>query len=139
VAFVPNLLSTDPLCFKRDANGDLQFPLELASGLEAVAILLRERIRLFRGEWFLSVLAGIPYLPSDDGTTVTETEAILAQPFDPVKVRAALLTEILSTPAVVDVPVLRMSFDGPTRVLSTTWVAKTQFGDTPIETLTQEI
>lgn len=133
------LLSTDPLCFKRDANGDLKFPLELAYGLEAVAILIRDRLRLFKGEWFLDLTAGIPYLPSDDGVTVTEEESILGRAFDPVRVRAAVLTEILSTPGVVDVPVLRTKFDGPTRVLSITWVARTQFGDTKLETLTREI
>ncbi len=132
------ILETDILCFKRLPDGDLKFPLEGATGLEAVAILLRTRLLLVRGEWFLDLDAGIPYLPTQDGA-VSESDAILGQAFNPVKTRAAFLTEILSAPAVIDVPTLRLEFDGATRVLSITWVAQTLFGDTPEETLTRII
>lgn len=132
------ILVTDGVVFRRDANGDLLFPLQLATGLEAVSIGIRTRLLMCRGEWFLDLDAGIPYLPTADGV-VTEQMAILGQAFDPVKVRAAFIREILATPGVVDVPLFRMVFDGPTRVLSITWIAKTRFGDTPIETLAQEI
>lgn len=129
------LLETDSVCFARDANGDLEFPLRLASGLEAVAIGVRTRLLLFAGEWFLDLDAGIKYLPTDDGV-ILESAAILGQPFDPVKTRSEFLREILSTPGVVDVPILRLGFDGSTRVLSITWVAQTRFGDTDQNILT---
>lgn len=126
------LLESDPVCFRRDTNGDLLFPLELAHGLEAVAIGVRTRILLCRGEWFLNLSVGIPLLP---GQGVPDSEAILGQPFDPVKIRQAYIREILTTPCVVDVPLFRMTFDAPTRVLSITWIARTQFGDTDEDTL----
>jgi len=129
------LLETNPVCFARDLNNDLEFPLRLVSGLEAVAIGIRTRLLLFAGEWFLDLDAGVEYLPTEDGA-IPESAAILGQRFDPVKARTSFLREILSTPGVVDVPILRLSFDGPTRVLSITWVARTRFGDTEPDTLT---
>lgn len=132
------LLITDPVVFARDADGHLAFPLRTVSGLEAVRIGIRTRLLMCRGEWFLDLFKGVPLLPTDDGT-VSETDAILGQPFDPVKVRAAMLDLILEVPGVLDVPVFRVQFDGPSRTLSVTWVARTRFGDTPLDTLTTEI
>lgn len=132
------LLESDPVCFKRDANGDLKFPLEYATGLEAVAIGIRTRILTCRGEWFSNLDIGIPLLPTADGV-VTEDQAILGGRFDAIKIRAAYLREILSTPGVIDVPIMRMTFDGKTRVLTLTWVAQTRFGETPIDTIAVNI
>lgn len=130
------LLETDPVVFKRDANGDLLFPLQPASGLDAVAIGIETRLQMCRGEWFLDLDAGIPYLPHEG---VAEAIVILGKAFDPVNVRAAFLREILSTPGVVDVPVLRMKFNGATRVLTLAWRAQTRFGDTPMDSLSFEV
>lgn len=132
------LLIGDPVVFVRDTDNHLVFPLRLARGLEAVAIGIRTRLLMCRGEWFLDLDKGVPYLPTEDGV-VPESEAILGQPFDPVKIRAALLDLILETPGVLDVPVLRVSFDGAERVLTITWVARTRFGDTPVDTLNKEL
>lgn len=131
------LLANDPVKFARDVNGDLVVPFQLVAGLDAVALGIRDRLLLFAGEWFLDLDAGVPYLPSVDGSNaVTERAALLGQKFDPVKTRAAFRREILSVPGVVAVPVLLTSFDGPTRRLAITWRATTQFGDTPSATLT---
>lgn len=132
------LLIGDPVVFKRDTDNRLIFPLSFATGLEAVQIGIRTRLLMCRGEWFLDLFKGVPYLPTDDGT-VSETDAILGQPFDPVKVRAAMLDLILEVPGVLDVPVFRVSFDAAERVLAITWVARTRFGDTPLDTLNKEI
>ena len=125
------LLATDPVCFARNVDGDLTFPLRLASGIEAVAIGVRSRLLLFAGEWFLDLDAGIPYLPSVDGSNaVSERAAILGQRFDETKTRAAFRREILSAPGVVALPLLQITFDGPTRRLAIAWRAQTLFGDT---------
>lgn len=124
--------------FRRDDDGDLLFPLELAGGLEAVQIGVKTRVQMCRGEWFLNLDVGLPLLPTPDGS-VLESQAILGQKFDPVKIRAAFLAEILTTPGVVDVPVLRTSLDTSTRVLTVTFVVRTQFGDTPEDSLDLEI
>ncbi len=133
------LLITDPVCFRRKPDGDLLFPLELARGLEAVSIGVRTRILMFAGEWFLDLLAGIKYLRSLDGTTVPERAALLGQRFDPVKAKSEYRREILATPGVLSVPTLLATFDGTQRRLGVTWVARTVFGDTPVETLSREV
>jgi hypothetical protein len=132
------LLESDPVVFKRDVNGDLVFPLQLARGIEAIGIGVRTRLLMFRGEWFLDLDAGIPYLESQDGT-VSEREAWIGGKYDPVRVRADILREILTTPGVLDVPTLRIVYDGGTRTLSISWVARSRFGDTPLDTLNLDI
>ena len=133
------LLLTDGVVFARDPpTGDLIFPLRLVSGLEAARVGARTRIMMCRGEWFLDLDAGMPYLPTQDGV-VSQSDAILGAPYDPVKTRAAVLRELLTVPGALSVPVLRTDFDGSSRILAITWVLRTTFGDTPIDTLTRQI
>lgn len=130
------LLATDPICFARTVAGDLTFPLRLAKGIEAVAIGIRSRLLLFAGEWFLDLDAGIPYLPSVDGSNaVPERAAILGQRFDETKTRAAFRREILSVPGVISLPLLLVTFTGAARRLAVTWRAQTSFGDTSPDSL----
>ena len=132
------LLESDPVVFARTATGDLAFPLRLVGGIEAVGIGCRTRVLMFRGEWFLDLDVGVPWLPTDNGR-VAERDAILGQRFDDVKVRAAFLRELLTCPGVLDVPILRASFVGETRELSVSWTVRTVFGDTPLDTVTRTI
>lgn len=120
------LLVTDPVCFGRTADGDLEIPLRLAAGLEAVAIGVRSRLLLFAGEWFLDLAAGVPYLP---GLGVDERAALLGQRYDALRTRAAFRREILATPGVVALTALQTSFDGPSRRLSVSWRARCAFGE----------
>lgn len=133
------LLITDGVCFRRTQSGDLKFPLELARGLEAVAIGIRTRLQLFATEWFLNFVAGVRWLPSRDGITVPERAAILGQHFDPLKARTEFRREMLTTPGVVDVPYLETTFDSARRNLDVRWIARTAFGDTPVDRLTRSI
>ncbi len=130
------LLVTDPVCFRRDANGDVKFPLELARGLEAAAIGVRARIALFAGECFADLEAGVPWVAN---ASVEERAAILGQAFDESKARAALRRVILTTPGVSDIPTLLMAFAAADRKLAITFVARTVWGDTPRETLELEL
>lgn len=43
------------------ATGDLVYPVQFVSGLDAIAQRLRARLRFFAGEWFLDTRLGIPY------------------------------------------------------------------------------
>ncbi len=130
------LLITDPVCFRRDADGRLKFPLELARGLEGAGIGIRARLGLFAGEFFADLDAGVPYA---ENATVSEREAILGQAFEPAKARAAFRREILTTPGVVEVTALELAFDAAERRLSVTYVARTAWGDTVRDTFEQEL
>lgn len=129
------LLITDPVCFRRDANGDVKFPLELASGLEAAAIGARARLALFAGELFSDLDAGVRYVAN---AAVDERAALLGQFFDPIRARSEFRREILTTPGVVSVPELVIEFDADERRMSVTFVARTVWGDTPRDTLELE-
>lgn len=136
--FVPKLLESSLVLFDRDdETNDIIFPLRLIGGLRAVAIGCKTRCLLCQGEWFLNIDAGIPYLPRQG--SVSESQAILGNKFNPITTRQAFLVELMSTPAVIDVPTLRLNFDGPTRNLTMAWVVATQFGDTVTDTLTRTI
>lgn len=125
--------STDPLVWARDDCGDLIIPLRRAVGLEAVAILIRAAVGLFRDEWFLNRDAGMEWLPTDDGV-VSERDAILGQPYNAAKAQRALRNIILRVTAVRSVTQLRTSFDSEERTLEMSCVARTQFGDLPFST-----
>lgn len=44
------------------ATGDLEIPLRLVDGADAIAQRLLVRMSFFKGEWFLDTRLGIPYL-----------------------------------------------------------------------------
>lgn len=125
-----NALSTDPICFARDEDNDLIIPLRRASGLEAVLILCRTALLLWRDEWFLNRDIGTPWLETTDGV-VTEQEAILGQVFDASKTQRILRKVLLGITGVTAIAELKTSFDGPTRNVTVSFVIRTRFGDSP--------
>lgn len=123
------MLSTDALDLKLDPEtGDLALGsdggLQFVSGLEGVAQLVKIRLRLFRGEWFLNLDAGVPYY-----------EEILGEKFSDTILRRRLLEAINGTPGVVETITLGISHDAYTRVITVTWAVRTEFGDTVPDTL----
>lgn len=127
-------LLADPIVFARDADMDLEIPLRKASGMEAVLILCRATLLLWRGEFFLDLDAGTPWLETADGT-VTERDAILGQRFDAARTARVLRQVLLAVPAVFSVPTMRCAFDGATRNLTVTFVVRCAFGDSPVTTV----
>jgi hypothetical protein len=110
------LLSTDPVAIRLTADDDIDLTngLVLTSGLEAVAIGIRVRLLMFRGEWFLNLRTGVPWLVN---ATVPAGEALLR------------------TPGVKAITTLRVTYANSTRLMSITWAVSTVFGDTDADTL----
>lgn len=123
-------LSTDPICFARDENSDLIVPLRVVRGMEALAVMVRCAIRLWRDEFFLNRDWGMPWLPTTDGV-VTERDAILGQPFSHNKIASALRSTVLKIQGTKAIKSLKTSFDGETRNVSIKCVISSQFGDLP--------
>jgi hypothetical protein len=121
------LLETDPVDWALDAAGDLIMPIRYTRGIEAVAQGIRIRLMLVRGEWFLDLDAGIPYLP---GNGVDPTIVILGERFDRVRAESAFRAAILRTPGVGRIVSLGIEFSSATRVMNVAVKAQTLWGDT---------
>lgn len=111
--------------FELDDDGDLIIPLRFTRGLGAVAQGIRIRMQMFKGEWFLNLDTGIPYLEND---SVTEAEALLGQRFEQVKALAAFRKAIESAPYVQKILALAVSFDGSTRQMTVEWRVQSALG-----------
>lgn len=121
------MLSTDFVVIATDASGNMLSPPRFAVGLEACRIGVETRLRLFRGEWFVNLDAGIAWIerPGVDPGLV-----LIGNTFDEVRVRRALIAEILDCPGVVEVLELLVEFDAETRTVSVSFRARAEFDDT---------
>lgn len=108
-----------------DADGDLIIPLRYTRGLAAVAQGIRIRVQMFKGEWFLDLGAGVPYLEND---SVAEVDALLGQRFDQPKALSAFRRAISFAPYVESILNLGVSFIGATRTLNVEWRVKSALG-----------
>lgn len=130
------MLESAPVCLLLDSiTGDLSITAgrtSFTSGLTAAVQGARARMGLIRGEWFLNIDAGVPYFERDNVATAA---ALLGQPYDALKVRAAMRAAILSTPAISEIILLNVEQDPTTRTVTVTWQARTLFGDTPVDVL----
>lgn len=115
------MLETDPIDILLDDDGDLLIDgdgLHFSSGLQGVAQAVRIRLRLFAGEWFLNLDAGVPWWE------------ILGEKPNDVLLRQRLIEAIRGTPGVVEVLQLAIAWDGPRRRVTVTYALRTAFGDT---------
>lgn len=129
------MLETDPIDLLLDADGDLVISggdAAWSSGIAGVAQGIRIALQLFRGEWFLDLDEGVPYLERDG---VSADEALLGQRFNEPKALRYFRDAIARAPGVNEIVSLSVTFDGPSRALTATWVVSTVFGDTPPDTL----
>lgn len=123
-----------------DLSGDVMLPLRFSRGAEAVRQRVRVRLQMFRGEWFLDLDKGVPWL---ERSGVPASDALLGQKFDMTRARNAIRDAILYSDAhrsvrdeeVLALTKLDVAFDTTTRKMAVTWQVQTVFGDTPPDTL----
>lgn len=122
-------LSTDPVDWKLDTDGDLVLTTDLVwtSGAAGVAQGIRIAVQMIRGEWFADLDEGVPYFEREG---VTAAEALLGQKFDKLKADRAYRSAILRAPNIASVASLVVGFSARTRKLTATWAAVSAFGDT---------
>lgn len=104
-----------------DAGGDWYLSgqdLAMLSGLEAIQQSVRIRLQFFKGEWFLDLLAGVPFY-----------EQVLIKAPDVNVMRSIFATAILETPGVLALPELSLVFDRSARALTVTFRATTDLGE----------
>lgn len=91
---------------------DLEMPVRILRGSEAIAQRVRVRFRWWLYEWFLDRRTGVPYL-----------ESILVKSPDPVLISGIFRKVLLTTPGVSRVDTFSTSLDANTRTLSVDFVA----------------
>lgn len=96
-----------------DAQGSPQF----SRGLPAVAQGIRIALGVFRGEWFLNLIAGTPWYQS-----------ILGKRFNQNQILGIFRAMILAVPGVDHLASLTAAFDGPTRTATISFEAVVVFG-----------
>lgn len=98
---------------KLGTDGDLAFEngdLVLVTGVDAIAQLVGQRLKFFRGEWFLDTLKGIPFF--DD---------IFVKTPNPTLIDAIFKKVILDTPGMLRLDQFRLTLDRGRRTLSLTF------------------
>lgn len=89
--------------------------LTLIGGREEIAQILRQRLRVFLGEWFLDTREGIDYYGE-----------ILKKAPDPGQVDALFKNEILTSPGVIELIEFNLDIEG--RQLQLSFAARTEDG-----------
>ncbi len=125
-------LETEPRDLLLGSDNDLVVTtdLDFSRGVQAVAQSAGIALRMFAGEWFLDLDAGIPYWQSILGE---KRDVGLAA------ARLAFRSELEAVIGVLDVLKLELSFTGPTRTLAINWQVSTSYGDTPEDSIALKI
>jgi hypothetical protein len=104
-----------------DTTGDIVLTddaVTLVTDADAIAQNLRIRLRMFRGEWFLNPLEGMPYLEN----------VFQKNPKIPV-VAALFRRAIRETPGVAEVVSFVPNYDAATRTFSVSFEARVETGE----------
>ena len=80
--------------------------LQTVTGADEIAQKIKNRLRAFRGEWFLDVRVGMPWF-----------EKILKKNPNPAEVETIITEEIVNTDGVLNVRDIELSLDNLTRKL----------------------
>lgn len=104
-----------------DSNNDLLVEggtFQLVQDGEEVVQHVRTRLQFYLEEWFLDILAGVPY-----------TQKIFTKPVNLANIESILKTKILSTPGVERLTEFAMNYEGQSiRKLTVSFSAETSFG-----------
>lgn len=104
-----------------DTNNDIVFEnndIAFVEGLEEIRQLHLERLRLFKGEWFLDLQEGVPYFQSilGKGNRIEDISTVFKN-------------EILSIPGTKSLSVFDLGFDSALRELTLDYTAITDGND----------
>jgi hypothetical protein len=117
---------------KLDSDGDLDLSssgrMSLLEGRAAIAQRLQVRLSMFRGEWFLDLMAGVAY----------RDEVLVKRP-DETAVSAMFRAEIMRVNGVIGIRSFDLTFDYAARELSLSFVAITEEGDIEAESETDPV
>lgn len=108
-------LAMDPV------TGDLAIPVHVVTGADAVIQKYRQRVRFFRGEWFLDQRLGVTYL-----------QTIFIKAPNQIFVDAVFRAVLEGTPGVATVDAFSTILDRPTRTLFQDFQAHLVDGSTVI-------
>ena len=98
-----------------ETDSDLDFSTQ--DGLRSVVQRVTQRLRFWRGEWFLDTAEGIPYIADVIGHDVNIELA-----------KQAITAQIRTVPDVLSVDNVQVGFDFRTRTLLYSATIKTEFG-----------
>jgi len=105
---------------KLNTAGDVDISkpdLQLTSGIEAIDQHLKQRLRMFLGEWFLDNRIGLPYF-----------QHILKKDYDAIVIDSVFKRQILTTPGVLELLSFNLDINIPTRQLTVEFRARTSEG-----------
>ncbi len=106
--------------------------LQWSSGPAGITQGIKIACLIIRGEWFLDLEEGVPYLENRE---VTAGQAILGGRFNKTKALAAYRRAILAAPGTNEIISLEVQFDPVTRRMQVDFEVKTVFGDTVADTI----
>lgn len=101
------------------ATNDVEIPLRIIRGAEAIAQRVRVRFRFFLGEWFLDRRLGVPYY-----------REILKKNPDPILIASILRTVLTSTPGILRVTKMATRWDRGPRIMYVDFEATLEDGTT---------
>ena|SRR5579872_1242219 len=122
------VLETDPLDILLGPDGDIVVDpvkgLQFVSGVPGVLQLIRIRMLMFAGEWFLNLNAGVDWWGTILGDVFNERAA-----YDDI------YNQMIQVPGVDSIDSLVLTFNPINRVLTIDFSVTCSFGDTASDTL----
>ena len=95
--------------------------IKIIEGIESLAENVDQRLKLFKGKYFMDTTAGVPYL-----------EEILKKPVDPGLAASVLNAEILKEGEVTGIGEVSVDLNRNTRVFSYDATIQSIFGDVEV-------